>query len=104
MAAAGTMAVSDASVFLLTEVRVLPCDIPAAMSWCRRRGFSAISGPAAPSAHGGMPPGGVANVVKVELGLVPRTLSRTVRLAESSMCLRFVTLPLLSSILTLPTN
>jgi endonuclease/exonuclease/phosphatase family metal-dependent hydrolase len=65
------MVVSDASVFLLAEVRLLQCDIPAAISWCRRRGFSSLFEPAAPSTLGGMPSGGVAIVAKAELGLVP---------------------------------
>ena len=65
------IAASDASVFLLAEVRLLPHQIAAARSWCRRRGFTALFEPAAASAVGGMPSGGVAIVAKAELGLVP---------------------------------
>ena len=65
------MAVSDASVFLLAEVRLLPHEVAAAIAWCRRRGFTALIEPAAPSSLGGMPSGGVAIVAKAELGLVP---------------------------------
>ena len=65
------MAVSDASVFLLAEVRLLPHEVAAAIAWCRRRGFTALIEPAAPSSLGGMPSGGVAIVAKAELGLGP---------------------------------
>lgn len=65
------MAASDASVFLLAEIRFLQRDSPAAQSSCGRRGFTALFKPASPSALGGLPSGGVAIVAKAELGLVP---------------------------------
>ena len=65
------IAASDASVFLLAEVRLLSHQVAAAIAWCARRGLTAMFEPAAPSALGGLPSGGVAIVARVELGLVP---------------------------------